>query len=198
MDSQQAQEGQASFDSYDPVVRKRMAKIVATTPITAKAMKSLYAELNRQKNLKQSYRRKYKDLQAMVTTATEPHVALQQPVVVTSNKVNAGPLVQKTIPGGQGKNFGGKGKGIKPPDKGKKNAVKASTSCAVTSAGPSSNLRNKLHDKVKVTAVMIQELTEELQAIDQESLNDKQDSKAMQESDLEQEDSEYYLTDDGE
>ena len=51
---------------------------------------------------------------------------------------------------------------------------------------------------MKVTAVMIQELTEELQAIDQESLNDKQDSKAMQESDLEQEDSEYYLTDDGE
>ena len=76
MDSQQAQEGQASFDSYDPVVRKWMAKIVATTPITAKAMKSLYAELNRQKNLKQSYRRKYKDLQTMVTTVTEPLVAL--------------------------------------------------------------------------------------------------------------------------
>ena len=53
------------------------------------------------------------------------------------------PRVLKTIPGGQDKNFGGKGKGIKPPDKGKKNAVKASTSCAVTSAGPSSNLRNK-------------------------------------------------------
>ena len=69
---------------------------------------------------------------------------------------------------------------------------------AVTSAGPSSNLRSKLHDKVKVTTVMIQELMEELQAIDQESLNDEQDSEATQESDLEQEDSENCLTDDGE
>ena len=45
---------------------------------------------------------------------------------------------------------------------------------------------------------MIQELTEELQAIDQESLNDEQDSEAMQESNLEQEDSENCLMDDGE
>ena len=84
-----------------------------------------------------------------------------------------------------------------PPDKGKKNAVKASTSGAVTSAGPSSNFRSKLHDKVKVTTAMIQELMEDLQAIDQESLNDEQDSEATQESDLEQEDSENCLADDG-
>ena len=68
----------------------------------------------------------------MVTTTTEPHVTLQQPVVVTSNKVNASPPVLKIALGGQGKKIGGKGKGIKPPDKGKKNAVKASTACAVT------------------------------------------------------------------
>ena len=48
----QAQEGQASFDSYDPVVGKWMTNLVASTPITAKAMKSFYAELNRQKDLK--------------------------------------------------------------------------------------------------------------------------------------------------
>ena len=47
----QVQEGQASFDSYNPVVGKWMTNLVATTPITAKAMKSLYAELNRQKDL---------------------------------------------------------------------------------------------------------------------------------------------------
>ena len=47
MDGRQEQEG--SFDSYDPVVGKWMTNLVATTPITAKAMKSLYAELNRQK-----------------------------------------------------------------------------------------------------------------------------------------------------
>ena len=105
-----------------------MTNVVATTPITAKAIKSLYAELNRQKDLKRSYRRKYKDLQAVVTTTTEPHVTLQQPIVVTSNKVDVNPPVLKTDLGGQGKKISGKGKGIKPPDKGKKNAVKASTS----------------------------------------------------------------------
>ena len=56
-DGQQEQEG--SFDSYDPVVGKWMTNLVATTPITAKAMKSLYAELYRQKDLKRSYRQKY-------------------------------------------------------------------------------------------------------------------------------------------
>ena len=197
-DSQQVQGGQTSFDSYDPVVGKWMTNLVATTPITAKAMKSLYAELNRQKDLKWSYRKKYKDLQVMGITTTKPHVMLQQPVVVTSNKVNASPQVLKAGPRGQGKKFGGKGKGVKPPDKGKKNIVKASTTGAVTSAGPSSNLRSKLYDKVRVTTVMIQELMEELWAIDQESLNDEQDSEALQEHDLEQEDSENCLTDDEE
>ena len=73
-DGQQEQEG--SFNSYDPVVGKWMTNLVATTPIMAKAMKSLYAKLNRQKDLKRSYRRKYKDLQAMVTTTPEPPVTL--------------------------------------------------------------------------------------------------------------------------
>ena len=41
---------------------------------------------------------------------------------------------------------------------------------------------------------MIQELTEELQLIDQKSWNDECDSEVTQESDLEQEDSEDYLT----
>ena len=57
-DSQQEKDG--SFDSYDPIVGKWMTNLVATTPITAKAMKSLYAELNRQKDLKRTYRRRYK------------------------------------------------------------------------------------------------------------------------------------------
>ena len=87
-----------------------MTNLVATTSITAKAIKSLYAELNRQKDLKWSYRKKCKDLQAMVTTTIEPHVMLQQPVVVTSNKVNASPQVLKATPGGQGKKFSGKGR----------------------------------------------------------------------------------------
>ena len=68
----------------------------------------------------------------------------------------------------------------------------------VTPAGPSSNLRSKLNDKAKVTAAMIQELMEELQTIEQESLNDEQGSEATQGSDLEQEDSENCLMDDKE
>ena len=114
-DSQQAQGGQTSFDSYDPVVGKWMTNLAANTPITAKAMKSLYTELNRQKDLKQTYRKKYKDLQAVVTTTTEPHVILQQPVVVTSSKVNANPQVLKVAPGARGKKSVGKGKGNKLP-----------------------------------------------------------------------------------
>ena len=95
----------------------------------------------------------------------------------------------------QGKKILGKGKNTKPVDKGKK-CVVISTPSPVTSAstGPTSNLRNKLQDKAKVTATMIQELTEELQLIDQESLNDERDSEVTQESDLEQEDSEDFLT----
>ena len=185
MDSQEAQGGQTSFDSYDPVVGKWMTNLVATTPITAKAMKSLYTELNRQKDLKQTYRKKYKDLQSVVTsTTTEPHVTLQQPVVVTNSKVNESPQVLKVTPGGQGKKSVGKGKGNKPPNKGKKSAVKASTSEVVTPTGPSSNLRSKIQDRAKVTAALIQKLTEELQAIEQESLNDEHDSEATQESDF--------------
>ena len=56
--------------SYDPVVGKWMTNLIPTTPIMAKAMKNLYTELNRQKDLKWTYRQKYKDLQAVVTTTT--------------------------------------------------------------------------------------------------------------------------------
>ena len=115
----------------------------------------------------------------MATTTTDLHVTLQQPVVVTSSKANAGPQVLKAALGGQGKKLDGKGKGVKPTDKGKKDGI--STSRAVTSADPSSNLRSKLCDEAKVTAAMIQELTEELQAIDQKSLNDEQGSEIPQE-----------------
>ena len=113
---------------------------------------------------------------------TNPHAMLQQPVVVTSSKVNAGPQILKTALGGQDKRLGGKGKGVKPTDKGKKHVI-ITTPGVVTSAEPSSNLRSKLHDKAKVTAAMIQKLTEELQAIDQDLVNDEQCSEATQDSD---------------
>ena len=67
-----------------------MTNLVATTPIPAKAMKNMYAETNRQKDLKWTYQNKYKDLQAVVTTA-EHNVSLQQPVVAMNTKAKANP-----------------------------------------------------------------------------------------------------------
>ena len=133
----------------------------------------------------------------MVTT-TDPHITLQQPVVVTNSKVKANPPILKVTLGGQGKGSAGKGKGTKQPNKGRKNVVKPSTSKAVTSTGPSTNPKDKTKDKPKITVAMIQDLAEELQVIEQESLNDGHESEVTQESDLEQEDSKISLTEDEE
>ena len=90
-----------------------------------------------------------------------------------------------------------KGKAVKPIDKGKKRVAFSATSTptATTSTVSMPNLRNKLQDKAKVTVAMIQELTEDLQSMDQESVLEEPESVITQESDLEQEDSEDYLTD---
>ena len=95
-DNQQAQNAQQSPEPYNPVVGKWMTNLVATTPITAKAMKNLYAELNKQKDLKRTYHNKYKDPQALATTA-EQSVTVQQHSVVTGTKVKAAPQVLKAL-----------------------------------------------------------------------------------------------------
>ena len=114
---------------------------------------------------------------------------------MTINKASPSPQISKAAPTGQGKRIITKGKIVKPPKKGKKNVVKT-TANATTLASPSANLRSKLHDNAKHTAVLIQEIMEELQAIEGESVNDEHDSEATQESDLEQEDSDDCLADD--
>ena len=128
------QEQDGSFDSYDPVVGKWMTNLVATTPITAKAMKSLYAELNRQKDLKRTYRRRYKDPQAVVATTTDTPVTISCPTTVTS-KVTPNVPVTKTSLAGQQK---------KTPDKGKAKPIgkikKSVKTMPNTTAGPSANL----------------------------------------------------------
>ena len=189
-DGQQEQDG--SFDSYDQVVGKWMTNLVATTPITAKAMKSLYAELNRQKDLKRTYRRRYKDLQAVVATTTDTSAMVSCPVAVTSSMVTPNTHITKTTLARQNKKTPDKGK-AKPLGKMKKNIAKM-TPNTVTTAGPSANLQSQLRDKAKHTAALIQEITEELQAIEEESSKEDQDSDATQESDLEQEDSDNTLT----
>ena len=129
----------------------------------------------------------------MATTANTP-VSLPQPVIATSNKANLKPKVSKATPERQYKKGNDKGKGMKPLGKGKKNVNRLTTSAA-TSAGPSANLRSNLQDKAKHTAALIQEITKELQAIEEESINDEQDLDVTQESDLEQEDSDNNLVD---
>ena len=104
--------------------------------------------------------------------------------MVTSARGGSNPQMAKATP-----------KVAKPPNKRKKNVAKTSTSAA-NSTSPSANLRNKLQDKVKHTAALVQEIMEELQAIEEESLNDDHNSEATQESDLEQEDSDNNPTDD--
>ena len=73
----------------------------------------------------------------------------------------------------------------------KKNVAKTTPN---TTAGLSANSWSQLRDKAKHTAAIIQEITEELQAIEEESSKEDQDSDATQESDLEQEDSDNTLT----
>ena len=63
--------------------------------------------------------------------------------MVTSAKGGSNPQMAKAPP-----------KGIKPPDKRKKNVAKTSAS-AVNLANPSANLRSKLQDKVKHMAVLV-------------------------------------------
>ena len=94
---------------------------------------------------------------------------------------------------GQHKKVLDKGK-AKPLGKIKKNVAKSIPN-AVTTAGPSANLRSHIRDKAKHTAALIHEIMEELQAIEEESSKEEQDSEATQESDLEQEDSDNLLTD---
>ena len=84
--SNNKQEQDGNFDLYDPVVGKWMTNLVATTPITAKAMKSLYAKLNRQKDLKRTYSRRYKDLQAVVPTTPNIPATTSCPIMSTNSK----------------------------------------------------------------------------------------------------------------
>ena len=90
------QEQDGSFDSYDPVVGKWMTNLVAVTPITAKAVKSIYTELNRQKELKRTYCRRYKNLQAAVATTTDTFVMTLHPVAVTNSKITSTQVTKAT------------------------------------------------------------------------------------------------------
>ena len=114
-------------------------------------------------------------------------------VANTKTSLNSSP-VKATV--SQVKKPVGKGKTTKPLDKGKKGVAFTATSIPATTTSTNStpNLRKKMWDKAKVTVAIIQELTEDLQSMDLESLAEEQESVVTQESNLEQEDSEDYLT----
>ena len=113
------------------------------------------------------------------------------PTIVTSSKITQNAQTTKTSTTGPQKKTPDKGK-TKPVGKGKKSPIKTPN----TTTGPSANLHSQLKDKAKHTAALIQEITEELQAIEEESVNEEHDSDATQIDDLEQEDSDMPLTED--
>ena len=186
---------QTTSDAYDSVVGRWMTNLVATTPVTAKAMQNLLLELHQQRELKRAYRRHYKDIQ---TTSTSTAVTSQPLTSIASTSTSTTKTVSSTkATGSQVKKPLGKGKVAKPIDKSKKRVAfnTTSTPTATTSTTSTPNMRNKLHDKAKVTVAMIHELTEDLQSMDQESVVEETESVITQDSELEQEDSEDYLTD---
>ena len=121
--------------------------------------------------MKRTYRRRYKDLQAVVATSTDAPTTNMHPTVMTSNKIIQNVQTGKPITTRPQKKIPGKGK-AKPINKGKKSPV-TSTNTTTTS---SANLCSQLKDKAKHTTALIQEITEELQAIEEESANEEHDS----------------------
>ena len=178
-------------DTYDPVVGKWMTNLVATTPIMAKAMKSFYTKLNRQKELKRSYRRKYKDLQAVTAATATTSITTMHPVMTTSSRTPLMVQPVKAVTTGQQKKIIDKGK-AKPVERRKKNPPKTTA----TTSSSSHILQSQLKDKAKHIAALIQEITDELHAIEEESTQEEQNSDVTQVSDLEQEDSDIPLTED--
>ena len=95
------------------------------------------------------------------------------PTIVTSSKTTQNAQTTKTSTTGPQKKTPDKGK-TKPVGKGKKSPIKTPN----TTTGPSANLRSQIKDKAKHTAALIQEITEELQAIEEESVNEEHNSDA--------------------
>ena len=177
---------QTAADAYDPVVGKWMTNLVATTPVTAKAMQSLLLELHKQNELKRAYRRRYRDKQ---TTSISTSTASQPLTSIASTSTSKSTTPVKTT-GSQVKKPVIKNKIAKPQDKNKKHVAFSTTSTPTATTSTSTvsmpNLRNKLRDKAKVTVAMIQELTEDLLAMDQESVLEESESVITQKSELEQ------------
>ena len=185
------QEQEGNVDSYDPIVGKWMTNLVATTPITTKAMKNLYAELNRQKELKRTYRRRYKDLQAVVTTSADTSATPSCPIPNSGNNkpTPSVPVSKQIAPGAQKKAL----------DKNKISLVVKERKILpkpTTTTASSPVLRSQSKDKAKHTVALIQKLVEELQGNEEELTDEEHELNATGASDLEQEDTDVPVTKD--
>ena len=111
--------------------------------------------------------------------------------MTTNSKTIQNVQTTKTLLAGQQKKTPDKGKAM-PISKTKKYPIRTPN----TTFSPSTSLNNQLKDKAKHTAALIQEITEELQAIEEESTKEEQDSDVTQMSELEQVDSNIPHTED--
>ena len=112
-------------------------------------------------------------MQAVVATSTNSPTTTSRPTIVTSSKTTQNIQTNKQLTTGPPKKILDKGK-IKPVGKGKKGPVK--TTNATT--GSSTTLHSQFKDKAKHTTALIQEITKELQAIEEESATEEHDSDA--------------------
>ena len=97
------------------------------------------------------------------------HLPVSCPTIVTSRKATPNVQKTKTSSTGQQKKPPDKGKS-KPFGKVKKNVAKTTPN---TTSSPTVNLCSQLKDKAKHTAALIQEITEELQVIEDESAKEE-------------------------
>ena len=104
-------------------------------------MQSLLLELHQQKELKRAYRQRYKDIQ---TTSTNTSVTSQPLTSIASASTSTVSPVKTT--GSQVKKPLGKGKVVKPMEKGKKRVAFSATSMPTATISTVSipNMRNKL------------------------------------------------------
>ena len=112
-------------------------------------------------------------MQAVVATSTDTPTTTSCPTIASCSKATQNIQTNKQLTTGPQKKAPDKGK-TKLIGKGKRGPVK-STAATTTS---STNLHSQLKDKAKHTAALIQEITEELQAIKEESANEEHDSDA--------------------
>ena len=125
---------QTVIDANDPVVGKWMTNLVATMPVTAKAMQSLLLELHKQRELKRAYRRRFRDIQTTSTSTT----TMSQPLTSIAGVNTSKSTTPVKTTGSQVKKPVIKSKFAKQQDKNKKHVAFNTTSASTATTSTSS------------------------------------------------------------